>query len=73
MSRVLEYSGTLAAGKTLVINCDDQLATNDGANAMAGITGDWILIDAGNNEIDYEDDEVSRDVTVVITWEPRWV
>ena len=73
MARELDYAGTLEPGDVLVITTDSQIVTLNGANAMKDITGDWILIDDGDNEVDYEDDEVSRTVTVQITWSPKWL
>jgi len=67
------FTGTLAAGKTIVINGENYTVLNDGVNALADFTGDFPLIFGGTNLLTYEDDEAGRSVTITVIKKDRSV
>ena len=67
----LVFAGTLAAGKTLIIDGEDFTALNDGTNAIKDLTGDFPEIFAGPNEVIYTDSESTRSVKVIVTKSDR--
>ena len=70
---ILTYTGTLAAGKTLVIDCNDLTVENDGTNDMAHFTGDFPRIFPGANTITYTDSAGSRTMKIAAIREERSV
>lgn len=67
------YSGTLAAGKILVIDAEDFTVLNDGANAIAAFTGDFPHIYPGENEVVYSDTGGSRTMIITVVKKDRSV
>lgn len=67
------YSGTLAAGKTLIIDANDLTVENDGINDLAHFVGDFPLIGPGTNTITYTDSAGSRNVTIQVRRKERSV
>lgn len=67
------FGGTLAAGKTIVIDTNDFTVVNDGVNAIASMTGDFPEIYPGTNQVIYTDSLGSRTVTIVIVKKDRSV
>lgn len=65
------YSGTLAAGKTLVIDTNDLTVENDGTNDLAHFTGDFPMIFPGTNTITYTDSAGSRTMKIEVIREER--
>lgn len=49
----IQYTGTVSAGQTLVIDCKNQTAKLDGTSVVSNIAGDWILFAPGNNTVSY--------------------
>lgn len=54
----LRYTGTVAVGKTLYLDCDIKKITNDGANAYANLAltaehyiADWLVLQPGDNTV----------------------
>ena len=73
VTQTLTYSGTLAAGKALVIDGNDLTVKNDGTNDLAHFTGDFPRIFQGANTITYTDSEGSRTIKITVTREERSV
>ena len=73
MSVKVEYTGTLAAGETLVIDFGNETALLDGADASTDITGFEKVFElkAGANTVTYEDSEGSRNLAVTIEFTER--
>lgn len=67
----LTYTGTLAAGKTLVIDGNDLTVKNDGTNDLAHFTGDFPFIFPGANTITYTDSAGSRTMKIAVIREER--
>jgi len=67
------YTGTLAAGKSLVIDGTDLTVENDGTNDLAHFTGDFPRIFPGANTITYTDSEGSRTMKISVTRNERSV
>lgn len=73
MSVQVEYTGTLAAGKTLVVDFEHEIATLDGVDVSSYIAGFEKVFElkAGANTITYADSEDSRNLTVTIKFTER--
>ena len=67
------FGGTLAAGKTVVVNTNDFTVLNDGVNAIASMTGDFPEIYPGTNQVIYTDSLGSRTVNITIVKKDRSV
>ena len=67
----LTYTGTLAAGKSLVIAGTDLTIENDGTNDLAHFTGDFPRIFPGANTITYTDSAGARTMKITVTREER--
>ena len=67
------FGGTLAAGKTVVVNTSDFTVLNDGVNAIASMTGDFPEIYPGTNQVIYTDSLGSRTVNITIVKKDRSV
>ncbi|MFA5378902.1 MAG: hypothetical protein WC455_24325 [Dehalococcoidia bacterium] len=65
------YTGTLAAGKVLVIDGNDLTVENDGTNDLAHFTGDFPFIFPGTNTITYTDSAGSRTMKIAVIREER--
>lgn len=52
----LSYTGNIAAGQTLVIDCNRQTAKLNGTNVVSNLSGDWIRLGIGDNIISYTAD-----------------
>ena len=75
----ITWTGTLAAGNELRIDCGTFSVTNDGTNAYSGITvnsghsqGPWLSLAPGNNEIDITFAGGSTDSTVGMEFWDGW-
>jgi len=66
----MNYTGTLAPGETITIDSDAMTATKGGANVLKYVDG-FISLEPGENEITYEDSELSRSIRIVIVHTPR--
>ncbi len=69
----LTYSGTLEAGKVLVIDGNDLTVENDGTNDLAHFTGDFPRIFPGANTITYTDSAGTRTMKIAVIREERSV
>lgn len=50
-TKVLNYSGTIAAGQTLVIDCKHQTAYIGSVNVIGAISGDFPVLEVGDNAV----------------------
>lgn len=75
MSVQVAYTGTLASGKTLVIDFEHEIATLDGVDVSNDIDGFEKVFElkAGANTITYADTEASRNLTVTIEFTERYL
>ena len=67
----LGLSGDLGAGSTWAIDSDKQTFKIDGVNVLKDMVGDFFNIPPGESVVEYDDDEVARDVDVEIEYDPR--
>ena len=67
------YTGTLAPGDTLVIDCDAMTVKKNGVNDRAHFTGDFFKLYAGTNILTYTDAEGTRDLELTVKVDPRWL
>jgi hypothetical protein len=72
---VLTWSGTLAAGKTLVIDCGAQSVLNDGVDDYASLTpptnrDEWMLLDPGLNPVSVSVTEAGTQSTIQYSFYP---
>lgn len=73
LTALLGYTGTLTAGDELVIDTDAMTVKLNGADARANFTGEFWQLWPGENELEWTDDDGSRNVSVEIDHEPRWL
>lgn len=66
----IEYTGTLAAGKILIIDANDFSVLNDGANDIANYDGEFPEL-CETTILLYEDSDGSRDLDIDITRSDR--
>lgn len=52
----IEYNGTITASQTLVIDMLNQTAKLNGANVLGNVSGDWIILAPGTNQLAYNAD-----------------
>lgn len=52
----IQYNGTITASQTLVIDMLNQTAKLNGANVLGNVSGDWIILAPGTNQITYSAD-----------------
>ena len=73
------YTGTVAVGDQLVIDCGEQSVLNDGVDAYAGFSlgashgiEEWILLEPGANEIEIARTGGSTNSTLLVEFQDRW-
>ena len=65
------FTGTLAAGKTIIIDGEKYTVLNDGVNAIADFSGDFPEVFPGTTLLTYEDTGVGRDITITVVKQDR--
>ncbi len=75
----IKWTGTLAAGKSLVIDCGARSVKNDGANAYSGFTletghtiDDWLRLGPGNTAVIVTITGGSTDSTLRVQFSDGW-
>lgn len=63
---VLSYTGTIAAGSTLVIDCKNRTAYIGSTNVLSGLSGTFPVFPVGNNT-------VTVPAGTVTTWKDRFI
>lgn len=73
-ARSWDYSGTLAAGKELVVDSAEFTVTNDGASALTGWSGSFLWLDPGINslEVGISTTAPVSTISCVVKWNRRW-
>ena len=68
--KTFSYVGTVSAGDSLVIDCDDDGLTveNDGVDDIANFTGYFWELLAGANTVKY----TGQNCTITVDWRDRW-
>lgn len=68
--KTLSYLGTVEAGNSLVIDCDDDKMTveNDGVSDLENFTGHFWELLSGANTVKY----TGQNCTITIDWRDRW-
>lgn len=67
--RTMTYSGTLAATKSLVIDCSAFTITNDGVEDLTNWSGSFLSFTPGNNSMQIEGKTIA---TYGFAWTPRY-
>jgi len=73
VTRTLGYTGNLSSGDRLVIDTDRMTVKLNGADVRANMTGDFVKLFPGTNTIKYEDSDGSRNISLDVEHEPRWL
>jgi len=68
----IKYTGTLAVGSTLTIETDKMTAVLDGQNALANITGEFMMLQPGDSQAT-PSKASGGTLTVTFTFKPRWL
>lgn len=63
------FSGTVAAGDTLVIDCEDLTVLNDSVDSIGSFTGDFIKLNPGANALKF----TGSNCTVKVDFRDRWL
>lgn len=71
--RVMGYTATLASGAVLVLNSTTLQATLNGVNALHSVTGDFLWLLPGVNNLVYSDGAGARQLRVLVSWYDRWL
>jgi len=64
---VLEYTGTIGAGDTLVIDCEARTAVIGSTNVLKNLSGDWPVLAVGDNTV------TASEATIITTWRDKSV
>lgn len=71
--KTLVYADTITEGQTLTINTDTYQATKGGVNVLGKISGDWPVLEVGNNTVLIEDTTSELGASIVIGYRKRWI
>jgi phage-related protein len=71
--QVLGYTGTLADGDRLVIDCDAMTVTHNGVNVLDHLTGGFFNLHTGDTKLAYNDSVGSRTLALTVDVTPRWL
>lgn len=61
----LNYTGTVTAGQTLIIDMFNKTATLNGSSVIKNISGDWIYFNPGNNRVTYTTTNADADASII--------
>ncbi|MDD3269645.1 MAG: phage tail family protein [Syntrophomonadaceae bacterium] len=70
--KILDYTGTLTEGQSLIIDCAKYQVTKAGVNDMANVSGEFPVLYAGDNDVQLVDTNNSRR-HLTITYRERWL
>jgi len=73
VTQSMGYTGTLIAGDVLVIDVDEQTVKLNGVNATRYFTGKFPQLYAGTNELQWKDDDGTRDADFETSHKPRYL
>jgi len=71
--QVLGYTGTLASGDVMIIDCDELTITKNGTNVRKDFTGIFTMLGTGTNKMEWDDDEASRTLELSVAHSPRYL
>ena len=71
--KTLVYVGALITGQTLIINGETYQATKDGTNVLSAISGEWPVIEVGDNDVSLADTTSECGAAVEISFRKRWL
>ena len=69
----LVYTGTLTEGQSLIINTETYQATKGGTNVLASISGEWPVLEVGDNEISIADTTSEIGAAIELLFRKRWL
>ena len=64
----MRYTGTIAAGQTLVVDCLNQTAMIGTADVSRYLSGDWLTLVPGNNQLQYETTSDDDTQSSTLSW-----
>lgn len=62
----ITWTGYVGIGETLVVNMEEMTAKLSGANVFGGISGDWLVLNEGNNVLSYS--ATGAETPCVVEW-----
>ena len=71
--QTITYTGTIAPGESLIIDCQKGHVTKGGLNANAGISGDFPVLGPGDNNLTMTDESSSNGGLVKVEYNGRWL
>lgn len=71
--QILGYTGTLADGDRLIIDCDAMTVTHNGVNVLDHLSGAFFNLHAGDTKLTYNDGVGSRTLSLAVDVTPRWL
>ncbi len=69
----IQFVGTIPPGSQILIDTGKFIVTKDGLNALPSFSGEFVPLNAGINEIIYEDSEASRTVEMTVPDSERFI
>ena len=73
LSQLFGYTGTISPGDVLVIDCDAKTIELNGVNVVRYMTGKFLHLYSGTNQLRWKDDEAARTVTLDEDHDPRFL
>ena len=64
----MKYTGTIAAGQTLVVDCLNQTAMIGTADVSRYLSGDWLTLTPGENQLRYETTNDGDTKSSTLSW-----
>lgn len=64
----MKYTGTIAAGQTLVVDCLNQTAMIGTADVSRYLSGDWLTLTPGGNQLQYETTSDDDTQSSTLSW-----
>lgn len=71
--KTLVYIGTLTEGQSLILNRETYQATKGGMNVLGAISGEWPVLEIGDNEISIADTTSECGAGIEILFRKRWL
>lgn len=67
--QVFSFSGTVSAGNTLEIDCDNLIVENNAVDALGSFTGDFLYLEPGQNQIKF----TGSNCTILFDTRDKWL
>lgn len=71
--KTLVYTGTLAGTQELILNTETYQATKGGTNVLGAISGEWPILEVGDNEISIDDTTSECGANIQLSFRKRWL